>query len=220
MALISLPTNLSLPLDIEMVINEFFTPHNIETNAIQQHEWEMRVLLRLMLDELKPERTVELGTYRGFAATLLSLATFGKTISIDNTQYDTEFAVGFASNLELFLMSANEAASAGFVAGKLDGPIDMLFIDDGHFYSDVSTQFAIWKSFVRFGGWICFHDINPLANLGPGGVQPECIQVPRFWNDLKNDHSQDMVEIIAGPEQNHCRGRLPNGGIGILMNRQ
>jgi hypothetical protein len=94
----------------------------------------------------------------------------------------------------------------------LSGYIDLLFIDDGHYYETIVKEFELWKPYVRPGGWIVFHDINPLANIGPHGTQPDCIQVPRFWQEL-NGNKQ---EIIATEEHKQWKGVIPHGGLGIL----
>jgi hypothetical protein len=94
----------------------------------------------------------------------------------------------------------------------LGGPIDLLFIDDGHYYETIVKEFELWKHCVRTGGWIVFHDINPKANIGPHGTQPDCVQVPRFWNELEGDKR----EIIATEEHKAWKGVVPHGGIGVL----
>jgi len=94
----------------------------------------------------------------------------------------------------------------------LGGPIDLLFIDDGHYYEQIMREFELWRPHVRPGGWIVFHDINPLANIGPHGTQPECIQVPRFWKELEGNKEI----IIATDEHKAWKGTLPHGGLGIL----
>jgi len=203
--------SLQLPPLLEAAIEAFFTPEHIAANDIQQHEWEMRSLLKLMLDVLKPERTVELGTYKGFTAALLSLATSEKTISLDITDYGTDYAKQYARNLQLFLTDAAIDGVEQVIGNHLGGPIDLLYIDDGHYYETIVKEFALWSPMVRSGGWIVFHDINPLANIGPHGTQPDSIQVPRFWKELNGD----KTELIANA-QNKYRGHLPHGGIGIL----
>lgn len=194
--------------EIERLIAEIFTPDHVAANDIQQHEYEVRVLLDLLLHDLKPELTVEIGTYKGFMAALLSLATTGKTISIDVVDHGRDFGKRHGRNLEMILADATQEIATQ----AIDRPIDFLFIDDGHFYDQIVKEFQIWKPMVRPGGWICFHDINPLANIGPHGVQPPEIQVPRFWKELTGD----KIEIIAVGNEGNYRGHLPHGGLGIL----
>lgn len=199
-----------LPTYIESAIQAIFADHNLVN--IQQHEWEMRTFLAMALDELKPERTVELGTYRGFTGALLSLVTSRQTISVDIEDHNTYVSRPYGHNLQLILDDAATQPCVDKVMAALGGPIDLLFIDDGHYYETICKEFELWKPHVRPGGWIVFHDINEKANIGPHGVQPPEIQVTRFWNELKGD----KIEIIATEEHRGFKGTLPHGGLGIL----
>lgn len=204
--------SLELPVEVEKAIEAFFTPQNVATNAIQQHEWELRVLLRKVLDELKPQRTVELGTYKGHTAALLSLVTSLKTMSLDIHDYGTAEALPFGRNLECILLDGTNAYSPYVITHRMAGLVDLLFIDDGHYYEQVVAEFNAWKLVVRRGGWIVFHDINPLANLNREGVQPPECQTTRFWQELQGNKE----EIIATGLHTHWKGAIPHGGLGIL----
>lgn len=83
-----------------------FAGENGSGNEIQQHEWELRTFLRLVLDELKPERTVELGTYRGWTSALLSQVTSRYTISVDIQDYGTDGSRRYGQNLNCVLADA------------------------------------------------------------------------------------------------------------------
>jgi predicted O-methyltransferase YrrM len=197
--------------DIERCLEAAFTPERVASNEIQQHEWELRTFLSLVQSELKPERTVELGTYKGWTAALLSLVTSRYTVSVDITDHSVQ-GWRWAKSLETTVDDAATQQCADHVMMLLGGPIDLLFIDDGHYYETICKEFEIWKPLVRPGGWIVFHDINPLANIGPHGTQPDCIQVPRFWKELQGNKQ----EIIATDEHKAWKGTVPHGGLGIL----
>ena len=178
---------------------------------IQQHEWELRVFFSKVLAELKPARTVELGTYKGCMAALLSQATTDKTVSLDIQDYGTTEARPYGHNLDFVLADACVPGFPETIVKTLAGPVDLLFIDDGHYYEDVVAEVTLWKPHVRPFGWICFHDINPLADIGPHGVQPAECQTTRFWNELRGDKR----EIVANENHRVWRGVIPHGGIGI-----
>jgi len=198
--------------NIERCLEAAFTPERVASNEIQQHEWELRTFLGLVQSELKPERTVELGTYKGWTAAILSLVTSRDTVSVDIEDHGTKEAWRYSSTLWTILTDACTPGSVIKVLTILEGPIDLLFIDDGHYYEQIVKEFELWRPHVRPGGWIVFHDINPLANIGPHGTQPDCIQVPRFWKELQGNKQ----EIIATDEHKAFRGALPHGGLGIL----
>lgn len=198
------------PTYLENALQAIFAEHNLIN--IQQHEWEMREFLSIALEELKPERTVELGTYKGFTGALLSLITSKQTISVDIEDHGVEGARPYGHSLAFVVADATlKGFDTGVVAG-LFGPIDLLFIDDGHYYETIVREMELWRPHVRPGGWIVFHDINPLANIGPHGVQPESMQTTRFWQELTGNKQ----EIIAGPEHSQWKGVIPHGGLGIL----
>lgn len=183
-------------------------------NAIQQHEWELRTLLRYVLDYLEPIRTVELGSWKGYAGAILSLVTSIKTVSIDNAEYGRyeDEALKLGRNIEFILDDCRSAQAVNRTMNLLQGPIDLLLLDDGHSYEDLTKEMGLWKPLVRPGGWIVIHDINPLANIEPNGQHPQCCQAHRYWADLKGD----KTDIIALPIHNQWRGVIPHGGIGIL----
>lgn len=200
-----------LPTYLESALTAIFADHNLVN--IQQHEWEMRTFLAMVLDELKPERTVELGTYRGFTGVLLSLVTSKQTISVDIENHSPYISRTYGHNINLILADATNPDTVKFVIEhQFQAPIDLLFIDDGHYYETICKEFELWKPYVRPGGWIVFHDISDKANIGPHGTQPDCVQVPRFWNELEGNKQ----EIIADERHSQWKGTLPHGGIGIL----
>ena len=199
-----------LPTYVESAVQAIFAEDNLIN--IQQHEWEMRTFLAMVLDELKPERTVELGTFRGFTGALLSQITSKQTVSVDIEDHNPFISRPYGHNLFNLLDDAATESCVNRVMLSLGDPIDLLFIDDGHYYETICKEMELWRPHVRPGGWIVFHDINPLANIGPHGVQPPELQVTRFWNELKGDKR----EIIATEEHKQWKGVVPHGGIGIL----
>lgn len=195
---------------LENAINHVFSTPDI----IQQHEWELRCVFRLMLDELKAERTVELGSWKGYTGALLSLATAKKTVSIDSADFGRyeDKALQMGRNLVFVVDDCRIQRGVDAVMNLLDGSIDFLYVDDSHTYPDLSVELEIWRPHVRAGGMIAFHDINPLANIEPTGDHSPICQAHKFWSDLKGD----KMEIIATQEHRKWRGVIPHGGIGIL----
>lgn len=81
--------------------------------------------------------------------------------------------------------------------------LDILFIDGGHDYYTVDSDFKKYSSFVKFGGIIALHDINKFKD------GKEIYGVPRFWRELKTQYRY-YFEII------HTDNSF---GIGVLINR-
>lgn len=92
----------------------------------------------------------------------------------------------------------------------LDGSaLDILFIDGDHRYQGVRADFLEYRSLVRPGGLIAFHDIVPHRErpyeLGAGG--PWSGDVPRLWREMRDHFSH--WELIDDPAQDGC-------GIGVI----
>jgi len=191
---------------LEQALQWVFDP---AANRIQQHQVETRAFLSRVLNELKPERTVELGTWRGGNALLLSLVTSKITISLDICDYDRNEVINMVRSEGIGLtLPLCDCRSPEVIANTkmcLDGPIDLLFIDDGHCIEEVTADHKLWAPLVRKGGWIVFHDINPEANLLAPGVHPSICQAHAYWETLKGNKE----EIIY-------KGDPPGPGIGIL----
>ena len=74
--------------------------------------------------------------------------------------------------------------------------VDLLYIDAGHTYGAVKSDWQMYSRLVREGGVVVFHDIYGQA-----------YDVGTFWNEIKDDYRH--IEI--GRKQGE--GRL---GIGVL----
>lgn len=80
--------------------------------------------------------------------------------------------------------------------------LDFLLIDGDHRYVGVRRDFELWRSLVRKGGFIAFHDVLPHKKVG------NTCEVDKLWNEIKRDYPEHL-EIIADPEQGWA-------GIGIV----
>lgn len=177
---------------------------------IQQNRDEIIRFLAEVTDKLRPARTVELGSWRGTTAMLLSMVTSKVTVSIDVQDYGgreeaCKIARDQGRTLWFYLESCRDQKTVKHVMEVLGGPIDLLFIDDGHCIEEVTEDYRIWAPMVRKGGWIVFHDINPDANQIAPGVHPSICQAHAFWASFKGNKE----EIIF-------HGNPPGPGIGIL----
>lgn len=175
---------------------------------IQQHESEFREFIGRVEKELKPRRTVELGTWRGTTAALLSHVTSDIVVSLDIQDYggkDEALAISGRTRPTYKLSSAREQETVDATMRLLGGEIDLLFIDDGHRIEEVTEEHKLWAPMVRIGGWIVFHDINPDANKDASGNHPDICQAHAYWKRL-----------IGPKEEIVFHGNPPGPGIGIL----
>ena len=175
-------------------------------------------LLRI-LEQLRPETLLEIGTARGgtlflFTRIASPTATF---ISIDlpggmfgGGYEDWRIALykSFALDRQkIYLIRADSHSinTLNNVKSIIDDKkIDFLFIDGDHSYEGVKKDFEMYSTLVRKGGIIAFHDIVPHDRAhDPCGV----VGVPRFWNEIK--HSYKYLEIVKDWSQGWA-------GIGVL----
>ena len=78
--------------------------------------------------------------------------------------------------------------------------LDLLFIDGDHTFDGVKADYELYSGFVRPGGVIAFHDIQP-------GYEQAGVEVSRFWKEYPLPGGRR--EYIADPAQLSC-------GIGAL----
>ena len=127
-----------------------------------------------LVDVLRPRRIVELGTHYGYscfvfaeAAKRLGLAT---TIDALDSWEGDDHAGHYGEEVYDAVRAVVEqdyADRVRLIRGLFsqsrrlyeDGSVDVLHIDGRHGYEDVVADYEEWKSVVRDGGVILFHDI-------------------------------------------------------------
>lgn len=83
--------------------------------------------------------------------------------------------------------------------------LDLLFIDGDHSYEGVKSDYLMYKSLVKSGGLIAFHDINFMENL------PDC-EVYKFWSELDSPNKFEINHRTSW-----TKGSPILGGIGCLV---
>ncbi len=78
--------------------------------------------------------------------------------------------------------------------------IDVAYIDGDHTYSGVKRDYELYRSLIKPGGLMIFHDIVPHKNRNVG--------VPKFWQEIHKEY--EFKEIVKDWNQN-------GAGIGILF---
>lgn len=80
-----------------------------------------------------------------------------------------------------------------------DNELDYLFIDGDHSYDGVKDDFYMYMPFVKEGGLIAFHDIQP---------HTKGAEVDVFWREIKGLYKH--IEIVESPESQTW------AGIGVI----
>jgi predicted O-methyltransferase YrrM len=194
--------------DIEDYVD--FALQRFET--IQKREEIISFLQRVQAES--PKRICEIGTYNGGTNFVFYHALHSVNMMIGIDLYvQNRFLLRFFSQHRKKLYFINGAScnptTLGKVESLLDGhKIDLLFIDGDHSYDGVSEDFVKYRSYVRRGGLIAFHDINP-SNFLRNGVETASYVggVPTFWAKIKLVYP--FYEFISDPNQDGC-------GIGLI----
>jgi hypothetical protein len=118
---------------------------------------------------------VEIGTFQGGTAQLLYGATRGKGVKIYTVDCAPQ-AVAYENlkqtEVQLIVKTSLEAAQAW--PAVADAPIDFLFIDGGHMFQDVLSDFNAWLPHLKSRGIVGIHDYDPIER---GGVVHFGVQV-------------------------------------------
>jgi predicted O-methyltransferase YrrM len=174
---------------------------------ILQWEREFEVLLNLYR-LLEPSNVLEVGTYHGGTlyhwlqntarpgASIVTVDSYA--VGVDNRElYD-----GWNANDTVLHVLEGDSADRWIISkiGSL-GPYDFVFIDAGHYYKEVKTDWENYRPMVKSGGMICLHDILTHP------AWPS-IEVGRLWEEIKKDHL--TFEIVADRDAEW-------GGIGVVL---
>lgn len=180
---------------------------------ILQNEWEFERLLALYI-ELQPKNIMEIGSFYG--GTLWFWLThsvgFNKVITLDypvppsdgryeemmkcRSQWDSwTKQVGVKEFHNVIGDSTSQESKNKVNSIIKEGELDFLFIDGGHTYDVVKSDYETYSKYVRKGGIIAFHDVIGLE------------EVRQYWNELKQ--GKPYVEI--------SHNTSVGWGIGVLF---
>jgi hypothetical protein len=141
--------------------------------------WTHAAFAAWLIDALRPSTVVELGTHYGFscfafaeAAKRLGLTT---TINALDTWQGDDHAGFYDEDVFEYVdrvSRSDYSESVRLVRGRFDesrplfadGSVDLLHIDGRHGYEDARTDFSEWRSALREGGVVLFHDIAERGN--------------------------------------------------------
>ena len=110
---------------------------------------------------------VEIGTAQGGSAYIFASATQGREVEIHS--YDIAPSEEAKENLRGFDVHVHALSSvegAERWTATCGNPVDLLFIDGSHTFLDVFKDFQSWLPYLRPGGYILFHDFDPVERGG------------------------------------------------------
>ena len=163
-----------------------------------QNKSEIIEFLKL-IDAIQPKIILEIGTAMGgtlflisrfasFNAILISIDLLRGKIGDKNLAFIKSIA---QKEQKIVLIRDNSHNLLTFQKIKKilkNKKVEVLFIDGDHTYEGVKKDFEIYKSLIKSGGLICFHDIVPGSNDKVGGV-------PDFWKEIREEYNtREIVE--------------------------
>ncbi len=104
---------------------------------------------------------------------------------------------GPGQDLRLIDGDSKLPSSTALFEGALDGrKLDLLFIDGDHTWEGVKSDYETYSRFVRPGGVIAFHDIQP-------GLEDFGVAVSRFWRTAhlpgtRKEYIEDPAQVSYG----------------------
>ena len=168
----------------------YWQPEHVVTSAWLTHApfafW--------LVDVLRPSSIAELGTHMGFSCFVFAEAAqrlgLGTTIAACDSWEGDDHAGYYGDEVYHAVQSIVEQDYADSVRmirgyfedsrpGFAEASVDLLHIDGRHGYEDVRADYTAWRSTVRDGGVILFHDI---------AEHQEGFGVWRLWDELRMEH--------------------------------
>lgn len=149
------------------------------------------------LDEvsrLEPAHICEIGTANGGTTLLLmrSVPHVREMIGLDiliRNKPKLKLLAKADQRLEYVVGPSAESPQVGKVSRLLGGALlDVLFIDGDHEFEGVRADFLAYRSFVRDGGLIVFHDIVPDRRSEGVETMANAGGVPDFWQLVKRKY--------------------------------
>lgn len=201
---------------LEKVAREIFKSYG---HQIGQNFSEILEFLRITKSR-RVSNFLEIGTQYGSTFNLLLEFTDGLGISLDKTEGThggltypivNERNEGISKcypRREIHFLDADShlEETKDRVTGLLRGrKLDLLFIDGDHSYEGVKSDYLMYKSLVKVGGLIVFHDINLMEDL------PDC-EVYKFWNELESPNKFEINHRTSWTKTSPILG-----GIGFLV---
>jgi len=184
---------------------------------MQQNQSEITELCN-MLSSRKPRIVCEIGARRGGSTSLYTrvLPQDAKIFSIDlnSTPGRMRAVESFArgnQQVKCFRADSHSPETLALLKQHLAGnQIDFLFIDGDHTYEGVKQDFEMYTPLVKAGGLVALHDIAPdhFTRFGKR-TSSDVGEVPRYWQELKNNPSYTTRDLIDSPDQDGF-------GIGVI----
>jgi predicted O-methyltransferase YrrM len=178
--------------------------------------------------EVQPKNILEIGTSHGGSLFLFARVAAPDALIVSIDLPHGEFGGGYPSwrsalyrsfasaeqRIRLLRADSHQPQTLDAARAAFGGrQVDVLFIDGDHTYEGVKRDFEMYRSIVRKGGLIAFHDIVPANPNGPTPRDDYDLQggeVSEFWSELRLGH--DVFEFVEDWQS----GRFGIGAIEVV----
>ena len=198
---------------IAIVTETYAQKRRVIQSPVEYVQW-----IQMLLD-LKPKRFLELGI--AYAGTLYghiqTLAEGGTYVAIElNKDFETLYHHGEAyswltpeQTLNILYRDSGECVDEvmRLTGGEL---LDAIFVDAGHEYEEVSTEFTLYSPLLRPGGLMGFHDILNRTDRTLGSQY--------LWREVERafpGHTTYFLEHHNDPWKHKIK--LAGHGIGVFI---
>ena len=161
--------------------------------------------LKKIEKNFKFKNFLEFGYASGFTNTILNkIFNFEKIVSVDIVSQEGQCKESFFANLRfknITLLCGNSTENFIKEQVNLNSKYDLIFIDGGHEYNVVKSDYLLSLKNAKEKSVIVFHDID--SNL--------CDGPRRLWLEIKKNNLSKTLEYT-------CKKYRATYGIGILIN--
>jgi len=162
---------------LEKIISSLYLPEKlIKLKALAPSDSNHYDFLYQVAHYFEPSPMVEIGTHKGVSAWALGSGNpDGKVFTVDINPTSGEY---ISKNAECFIGDSVELST------QMPDKIELLFIDGGHTYEQVTADYETYQSKMRGGGLVLIDDIfSPTAG------------VMKFWKQLKHKNKIEFMNI-------------------------
>lgn len=140
---------------------------------------------------IKPEKVLEIGTFEGDTAIAIGKALkeneLGHLITLDTTDYGQEKNIA-ELNLTNYITCIKEKPIE--YIQNLIQEYDMIFIDDGHTYADITRDLTNAHRLIKDKGFILGHDVLAIPDVNAGYTD--------FTNKYKDQYHKIIINSADG----------------------
>ena len=181
--------------EIEKELREYNNKEHIQSAHLQISP-EQSEFLKLIINIGNYKNILELGTYLGYSALSMALATKGKITTIDKDQKTNEIAHKFWEKAGVQSKIQSITGSALEELAKLDGKYDFIFVDADK--TNYIQYYEACKTLLDLNGVMAFDNVLWKGKVSEDIDDPKTQKIKAFNTYVKNDNHFEISLISIG----------------------